>query len=311
MKLTHLGKAVYAADKKAQYDDAVKEIIADKQILAWILKYTTSEFSAMDIKDIIPLIENPAVSRICVEPGLTNDRITGLPTESKIVGEDAVYYDIRFFVSVPGENKADEVRIIVDVEAQKDPSPGYDIVTRGVLYGGRMLSEQMGRNVKHSDYDALQKVYSIWIVFNCNQKEANTISLYRMNHRALYGNCPDKERYDLLDVVLIRLPKKGESEKAKNKPTLFQSLLYDIFVREMDTKEKLRMLRDRYDIHTDSLERRINAMCNLSDLVVENTIRSEIKRMLNNGKTPEQIHEFCDYPLEMILEIQSEMSEEE
>ena len=52
-------------------------------------------------------------------------------------------------------------------------------------------------------------------------------------------------------------------------------------------------------------------MCNLSEAVVDRTIRAEIERMLNNGKTPEQIHDFCDYSLDLILEVQKEMTEEE
>jgi len=56
----------------AEYDAAAKAILSDKQVLAWILRGTTTEFSAMTIEKIIPLIENPSVTAIAVNPGLTN-----------------------------------------------------------------------------------------------------------------------------------------------------------------------------------------------------------------------------------------------
>jgi hypothetical protein len=90
------------------------------------------------------------------------------------MGEYYITYDIRFTVMVPGNSHKTPIRIVVDVEAQKTPNPGYDLISRGIFYGGRMLSDQMGRNLDGEDYDKLEKVYSIWLVFNCPQKNANT-----------------------------------------------------------------------------------------------------------------------------------------
>ena len=35
--------------------------------------------------------------------------------------------------------------------------------------------------------------------------------------------------------------------------------------------------------------------------------RELITKMLNKGKTPEQIADFCDYPMKLILEVQSNL----
>ena len=88
-ELNHLGTTLYAARDKEQYDDAVKNLLADVQIIAWILRDTTVEFKNMGVDEIIPYIENPYVSQIAVMPGLTYKSIEGLPTESKIIGEGA------------------------------------------------------------------------------------------------------------------------------------------------------------------------------------------------------------------------------
>ncbi len=76
-KLNHLGQSIASSDNKAEYDDAVKELLADKQLLAWILKWTTEEFADMEIDDIIPCIENPMISNIPVYPVLPMRRSRG------------------------------------------------------------------------------------------------------------------------------------------------------------------------------------------------------------------------------------------
>ena len=120
------------------------------------------------------------------------------------MNEGVRYYDIRFFVRNPNSDGKKNFHIIVDLEAQKEPNPGYDIVTRGIFYCGRMLSEQSGRELRKDDYDALDKVYSIWLVFNSPIETANTISRYRINHEAVYGDFKDDSRHDMLQVVLVR-----------------------------------------------------------------------------------------------------------
>ena len=50
-----------AAGAKAKYDENIRNILSNKSILAWILKYTTDEFSEYDIPKIMECIENPEV----------------------------------------------------------------------------------------------------------------------------------------------------------------------------------------------------------------------------------------------------------
>ena len=35
--------------------------------------------------------------------------------------------------------------------------------------------------------------------------------------------------------------------------------------------------------------------------------RDQISKMLRKGKTPEQIADFCDYPMKLVLEVQSDL----
>lgn len=70
---TNLSQLIDISNESARYDEYVKEIFADKQILARILKYTLDEFSDVDIETIINNIDEPEVSRIRMEPGYTNN----------------------------------------------------------------------------------------------------------------------------------------------------------------------------------------------------------------------------------------------
>ena len=54
---TALEQSVELADSKVKYDAQVKNILANKIILAWILKYTALEFKNEPINSIIELIE--------------------------------------------------------------------------------------------------------------------------------------------------------------------------------------------------------------------------------------------------------------
>ena len=50
---TNLAQAVDATNESGSaYDTNVKYLLADKQILSWILKYTVEEFQNMDIENI-------------------------------------------------------------------------------------------------------------------------------------------------------------------------------------------------------------------------------------------------------------------
>ena len=69
-----LAVAINVADSKAEYDENMKNILSDKEILAWILKSTTSEFAKLSIEEIMECIEGePEVSRVKVNPGESNN----------------------------------------------------------------------------------------------------------------------------------------------------------------------------------------------------------------------------------------------
>ena len=69
---TNIASTIEINHLTAKYDNSVKEMLADKQILARILKYSLEEFSEVDLADIIKSMDEPVISKMRMEPGFTN-----------------------------------------------------------------------------------------------------------------------------------------------------------------------------------------------------------------------------------------------
>lgn len=175
---------------------------------------------------------------------------------------------------------------------------GYTLVTRGVFYGARMLSSQIDTEFTVPDYDSIKKVYSIWICMDVPEYAADTITEYRLVPDKLAGNYAEETKFDLLSVVMVCLGKDVIHEEI---PTL-HGLLAVILSHQLTVEEKKRILESTYGIAmTEKLEREMNFMCNLSDLIEERGIEKGIMQgtvdaehsaavhMLEDGVKPEKI----------------------
>lgn len=268
-RLNSVGMAVCAADNHAKIDAVVKRLLSQKPILAYILKYAVSLFAEYATAEIELMIEDVQVSRIPVEPGDTNDVITGMPQESRIPGEGSLTYDIRFFVRPPGSVTAEYI-LIIDIEAQGKPGQSYFVETRGIVYDARMISEQVGRNITHEHYERAQKVYSIWICMNCPQRDANSISKYGIMEKESYGEIGYKPRIDLMDVIVIRLPKDNEEDKAKNPANRLTGMLATLLSNAITPEEKLDRMANGYQIPvTEEITKEVGNMCDYSYAIEE------------------------------------------
>ena len=256
---------------KAQYDEAAKRLLAQKSILALILKHTAEEFMEMTEDEIEACIEGkPEIASMSVEPGeILKTEITGISTESTVPGEGKITYDIRFVVYKPG--KQQKIKLIINIEAQKKWDPGYAIVTRGIFYCARMISEQKHREFEKSDYDRIKKVYSIWICMNGPAGEECGIASYRFTKKDYLGQLPDeKQAYDKMEVVVITLNPEKQSENQMVK------VLNVLFSDIMNVEEKREQLRE-YGVTLDSKRtEEVDVMCNLSDLIEERGIEKGI-----------------------------------
>lgn len=301
-KRTYITRIIHAAGEKAQYDKEVKQIFRNKTILAWILKYTTKEFQELPIEIIGECIEGePEIAKIQVYPGHIPEAITGSETSDKVIGEGEITYDVRFYAITSDEKR---IKLLINIEAQKDYHPGYDLVTRGVFYTARMISAQLDTEFTADDYDGIKKVYSIWVCMDTPKYVQNTITEYSIKPTNIYGNFKGNARYDLLSVITICLGSRDEENK-------LLGMLSTLLSPELCPEQKEVILQE-YGIETTTqLKEGLSKMCNLSDMIEEKGIEKGIELMLliieylNAGKTCEEIANSLDIQLEEVKRIKN------
>ena len=260
---TALSQDLENADFRIQYDENIKKILSNKIILAWILKYSVSEYENETVDDIMKLIEGePEISGIPIYPGNSMQKISGMSSEDIIPNEGKVCFDIRFKAIIPAEVK---MKLLLNVEAQKSFYPGYDLVTRGVFYVARMISAQLDVEFNSSCYDNIKKVYSIWICMSTPDYAKNSITSYRIAKFPKVGVNLGKSRYDLLEIVMICL---GNEEDDTDSELI--GMLNVLLSNKINVQDKKKILEDRFGIKfTMKLDKEMRLMCNLSDLVFE------------------------------------------
>ena len=266
-----LAKMISTAREKAAYDRACKRLLANKIILAWIMKSCLEEYRDCEISEIaLKYIEGEAqISEVAVYPDEEAEfqQITGLSTEDSTLNEGTVTYDIRFRAIVPGTGE--RISLIINIEAQNDFYPGYPIVKRNLYYCCRLVSSQYGTEFTNSHYEKIKKVYSIFICMNPPNYRKNTINQYSIQEEKVVGLYEeDIMNYDLLTAIIICLGDVDDEEA-----TGILKLLEVLLSTERSTEEKKKILQEDFAIKmTQELEREVSEMCNLSDGVEQKGI---------------------------------------
>lgn len=145
---TYLADSIERTEYESQYDDCAKMHTASIPVLARILQQTVEELRDSSLDDIEKCIEGSSQVQLSTNDSYedTKEKIEGNNIESTIVHEGTVRYDIRFYVALPKESV--RIKIILNVELQKEYRKKYFLVIRGIFYCARMLSEQKGTDLK-------------------------------------------------------------------------------------------------------------------------------------------------------------------
>lgn len=319
---TEIKSAVIAADAEAQYDERVKRLLGNKIILAHILVKTVDEFVGMDPEDVVPYIENdPLVSAVLVEPGLTNarsrssadvkastgsgkdgQRIVGLNTENAEINEGLIRFDIIFYV----RTKDGISKVIINLEAQKDEPTRYYLLNRAVFYVCRLISSQKERDFVGTNYNDIRRVYSIWICMNMDE---NSMSYVHLAKDDLLGAYPWKGGLDLLNIVMIgiadELPEHDEEYE-------LHRLLSALLSKDLPVDEKLRIIEAEYDIPVnDKIRKDVSEMCNLGQGVRESgeAIGEARGKAMGEAKMILSMHK-KGYTLEQIADVAEKSREQ-
>lgn len=274
-----LAKNISVAGDKAAYDTACKRLLANKIILAWIMKSCLEEYRESDVNDIAEkyIESEPQIAKTAVnpdeEPGYDREQIRGIRNEDSTIQEGTVTFDIRFYAVLP--KSGEMVGLIINVEAQNDFYPGYPIIKRGIYYCSRMISSQYGVEFTGAHYEKIKKVYSIWVCADPPKYRQNTVTRYVVSEENLIGEVTEKkENYDLLTAVMICL---GGPEDDNYGGIL--RLLDVLLSSEKNAEEKKRILQEDFDIKmTKELESGVADVCNLSKGVEEKGIAIGIEQ---------------------------------
>lgn len=148
-------------DAASRYDESARNLVAQKPVLAYILKSALNEFTEYTVQEIAErFIEGqPEVRSVAVHQdhpdrvkGRQNtgasgmmsgdEKVDGLSTVDKSQRDGTIYYDIRFLATLPKNGEL--IEIFVNIEVQNNDTPGYPIPKRGIYYASRMISSQRG-----------------------------------------------------------------------------------------------------------------------------------------------------------------------
>ena len=276
---TYIGQVLGSTPaNKLKYNTSIINVLSDKNILAWIMKYSIDVYKYCSIEEIKNYIEGePEVQGKMVLPGSSQDKIVGISEKELVFSEGESYFDMRFYAFTPNGEHA---KLIINIEAQNDYDMGYDIVTRAIFYCARMLSSQYNTEFEKSNYQNIHKVYSIWLCPMVPKKVEYTIASYKIEKSNIYGVVPDGEYYDLLEAVIICLGK----ESNKSKGTKMHQLMSTLLSPTIELEQKKDILKEEFQIETTrEFDERVRFMCNLADGIEAKARLEELISLVKDG----------------------------
>ena len=287
---------------KAKLDRVVKQIFVNKQILARIIKKVVPEFENISLEDIenkYIFTDDKTISGVPVGRNLTN--AASLSTEDTTTNEGIVYYDLLFKVAYPGRD-GQMIGMYINIELQQDYYPGYALETRAAYYAARRLSSQLPYISQSTNYSSLQKIYSIWICMgNVPAKDANTISLYRMEKCDILGSVKrERELYDLMNFVLIRF-----NDDVLTQDDLIH-LLQTICSNKVKKREKLSAMEKAGIRLTEDVQEGVNRMCNYGDMIearAEMREKEKIALELLHDMPIEKVSKYTQLSVDALLKL--------
>ena len=236
------------------YDAEMKNILTNTRVLANILVGCTDEFAHCDVEDVLAMsfTTTPTYGNTSVEEDTSTAELAAKLTggEHATLTEGKVVYDTRFEVCVPNTNTP--IELIVNVEGQRNSNLQYFLTRRGIYYAARLVTSQKGTVFKNDDYNAIKKIYSIWICTHPPEKARGTSQRFVVSKEDFIGEYDvDPIQYDLMTVVLIWI---GDSTDP-NYYNKLMKMLSLFFRAEVPIEQSSLMLHTDYGFPPDVLSK--------------------------------------------------------
>jgi len=228
-----------AGEIGAKYDEAAKAIWRNREIIAPLLKYSVEELKDESVESIMKLIDADSIEDGAAVSDLP-PTLTNFNTEDSSITEKLITYDFRFVVKNPKLSTENLLVVLhIDLEFNNKYRPvlkdgrSYPLIKRGIYYGAREVSSQLGRITEKTNYDDIEKVISIWVVSeDIPAYLRNTASRYHITKEDFIGTTDEpKADYDLIEVVIIR---RGDDKKITEPLFHYLESVYQADLQEID-----------------------------------------------------------------------------
>ncbi len=271
-KSNFLSNAITSIGSKAIYDAACKRLLANKEILARLMKACLPEYENEELSTIMNtyLSSLPEVGSVPLHPD-EKSYIQLSDTTDTTVHEGVIRYDLKYYAKVPNTVNT---QMIIDIEAQKQYYPIATMYRRSFYYNGRLTSSQYGTDFENENYRDLKKVVSIWIFSQPPKHLQNKIVRVGPKMEMVEGEAQlDPRLLDLSTIVYVYLGNK------ENEGTGILKLLEVLLSPSRDAEEKLFILEHEFGIPmTHEIESGVSEMCNLSEVVWEEGLNEGIAK---------------------------------
>lgn len=213
---------------KRSSDEAFKELMHDRDVLAWTALAVIDEFRNMKPEQV--------KSMMCDD----GDRAMGLSEEPNISGAGRIVMDNVFGFRFPNGKR---IGLILNVEAQNRRRPGYPLNLRAMYYVTRLFSMQG----KKDGYGSLSRVYSVWIMPRSSGNGRERIRSYSLREN---GNPrhPMLRYGDRMKLVIVNLPYKYTE---REDPQSFLTLMFSD--RDLSDEQVRAALAQNYNIAAEAL----------------------------------------------------------
>ena len=308
LQFSSLGHNLLGGKDDPDGDPLIKRIFSNREVLAWLLVHFINEYKELTVQEVMEKYLPHArldIGRIPVHPGEAPPE--SVPTgnvEDKQLAEGTTVFDVVLLL--PSPNKPDRsIGVVINIEVQKNDSPGYPIESRMVYYLCRTVSLQHGVTFAKSDYGGICKCYSLWFCPELDKGEAPSIDRFFIKGERVFGKgavAADKEDYDLLEGCTVRFnddPTSPVNEVIR----YLQLLLTDI----ASPLERLDELHEKYGL---SKTREAEDMCNYSEYLKQKAKEEakEEKKVKEKLEVLERMeaHHFSDCQIIVLLGIDIE-----
>ena len=202
------------------------------EVLSRLLKDNITELGDLEPEEIKKFLD-------CDESN--PEQVNGRETIYKTPDRKRIELDSVFDVRIPGK-EGKEITVIVGVEGQNNPYPGYPIINRASFYLGTMIAAQKGTVFNGNNYGKLRNTYSIWCMLDPKHVDQNTVISYGLvRKKPKRSNSSFPKEIGFFNLVFLNV-----GEYKEGLPTALETA--DMLFSKMDGESRKELVQNNLNI---------------------------------------------------------------